>query len=87
VDATNTAMTAAQMVIAMPTTARVADGILQEAGWRDFTANAVSGGLPPMPPQQPMPQPEPAPQDAQPQAMPPEAMPPEAMPPEQPPAE
>lgn len=80
VDATSTAMTAAQMVITMPTTARVADGILQEAGWRDFTANAVSNGLPPMPQQQPQPQPEPAQQEAPPQAMPPEAMPPEAAP-------
>ena len=76
VDATNTAMTAAQMVITMPTTARVADGILQEAGWRDFTASAVAGGLPP---QQPMPQPAPQPEPAQ-QAMPPEAMPPETAP-------
>lgn len=70
VDATNTAMTAAQSVIAMPTIARVADGILQEAGWRDFTAGAM-GGLPPMPPQ-PEPQPEPMPPEQQP--MPPEPM-------------
>lgn len=58
VDATSTAMTAAQMVIAMPTTARVADGILQEAGWTNFTGSAVSAGLPPQqPPQQPEPPP------------------------------
>jgi hypothetical protein len=88
VDATSTAMTAAQMVITMPTTAKVADGILQEAGWRDFTAGAVSGGLPPMPAQpQPMPpQPEqqpmppeqqqqPAPQDVPQQDMPQQDMP------------
>lgn len=82
VDATNTAMMAAQMVIAMPTTAKVADGILQEAGWTNFTASAVSGGLPPQPQQQPMPQPEPQPQqEAQPQPQ-PEPSPQEAMPPE-----
>jgi hypothetical protein len=92
VDATNTAMTAAQMVIAMPTTAKVADGILQEAGWRDFTASAVSGGLPPMPMQQQAPQPMPQEampteqQPAQPEQQPmPQDMqqgtPPEAMPP------
>lgn len=46
VDATNTAMTAAQAVVMMPTIAKVADGILQEAGWRDFTAPSV----PMMPP-------------------------------------
>lgn len=57
VDATNTAMTAAQSVITMPTIARVADGILQEAGWQNFNAGAM-GGLPPMPPQQPQPEPQ-----------------------------
>ena len=87
VDATGAAMVAAQAVITMPTIARVADGILQEAGWQSFNAGAM-GGLPPMPAQQPQPepQPEPAPQpEPQPaQEMPPEAMPPEAatMPPE-----
>lgn len=74
VDATSTAMTAAQMVITMPTTARVADGILQEAGWTNFTAGAVAGGLPPMPAPAPAEPPQPAPA----QPMPPEAMPPEA---------
>jgi hypothetical protein len=65
VDATSTAMTAAQMVITMPTTARVADGILQEAGWTNFTAGAVAGGLPPMPAPQPQPEPQPQPMPAQ----------------------
>ena len=76
VDATNTAMTAAQSVITMPTIARVADGILQEAGWQNFSAGAM-GGLPPMP-EQPAPQPEPMPEQV-PQE--------QAMPPEQPPME
>lgn len=87
VDATGAAMVAAQAVITMPTIARVADGILQEAGWQNFNANAM-GGLPPMPaqPPQPEPAPQPEPQPAQemaPQDMPPEAaaMPPEGMPP------
>ena len=64
VDSTNTAMTAAQSVITMPTIARVADGILQEAGWRDFTAPQVPANLA-MPPQQPQPEapPEAAPQE------------------------
>ena len=55
VDSTNTAMTAAQSVITMPTIARVADGILQEAGWKDFTAPQVPTNLamPPQPPQAP----------------------------------
>ena len=74
VDATSTAMTAAQMVITMPTTARVADGILQEAGWTNFTGSAVAGGLPPMPAPAPAEPPQPAPA----QPMPPEALPPEA---------
>ncbi len=80
VDATNTAMTAAQSVITMPTIARVADGILQEAGWKNFSAGAM-GGLPPMPAQpQPEPQPEPQPM--------PEQVPQEqGLPPEQPPME
>jgi hypothetical protein len=57
VDATNTAMTAAQTAITMPTIARVADGLLQEAGWTDFTAPRMPAvamaqqGLPPQPPQ------------------------------------
>ncbi len=64
VDSTNTAMTAAQSVITMPTIARVADGILQEAGWRDFTAPQVPANLA-MPPQQTQPEapPEAAPQE------------------------
>ncbi len=75
VDATNTAMTAAQAVVMMPTIAKVADGILQEAGWRDFTAPTVPSmpppamqGMPPPPEQMPQPQQlEPAaPQDMQP---------------------
>ena len=75
VDATNVAMTAAQSVITMPTIARVADGILQEAGWQNFNATAM-GGLPPMPPQ-PEPKPEPAmPEQVQQQPMPPEQQPP-----------
>lgn len=79
VDATSAAMTSAQSVITMPTIARVADGILQEAGWRDFKASPVTQGLPPMPeqmpPEQPMPEepmPEaPAPQPEQPMEQPP----------------
>lgn len=47
VNATSSAMTAAQMVIAMPTIARVADGILQESGWNSGPPPAR--GLPPMP--------------------------------------
>jgi hypothetical protein len=47
VDATNTAMLAATSVVRMPTIAKVADGILQEAGWKNF---ALSG----LPPQQSM---------------------------------
>ena len=76
VDSTGVAMTAAQAVITMPTIARVADGILQEAGWRDFTAAGVPVGLPPMPGTQPIqraPQAMPEPQAQQ--AMPPIAPP------------
>lgn len=58
VDATANAMTAAGMVITMPTVAKVADGILQEAGWRDFNPAPVTSavaspqqGLPPAMPQ------------------------------------
>ena len=57
VDAMGAAMTSAQAVITMPTIARVADGMLQEAGWPSFTAPQVpaSLGLPqqaePAPPQ------------------------------------
>ena len=61
VTATGEAMVSAQAVIAMPTIAKVADGILQEAGWTDFSAGpviqpVVQAGLPAMPQQQPMPQ-------------------------------
>lgn len=78
VDATSAAMTSAQSAITMPTIAKVADGILQEAGWRDFKASPVTHGLPPMPeqmpPEQPMqeePMPEaPAPQPEQPMEQP-----------------
>jgi hypothetical protein len=48
----NTAMQAAQAVITMPTIAKVADNLLNEAGWQSFTPPATQG-LPaqPMPPQ------------------------------------
>ncbi|MGL4297350.1 MAG: portal protein [Aestuariivirga sp.] len=65
VDSTNTAMTAAQSVITMPTIARVADGILQEAGWKDFTAPQVPANLA-MPPQPQQVPPEAVPQEQQP---------------------
>lgn len=52
VNATGTAMSAAQMVIAMPTIARVADGILQESGW---SSSPPARGLPPLPGMQPPP--------------------------------
>lgn len=90
VDATNTAMTAAQSVITMPTIARVADGILQEAGWANYNVPAMNGlPPPPMPPQQPqMPQqPEQAP--PQPEQPPAPEQPPEVpgMTPEMPPTQ
>lgn len=61
VTATGEAMVSAQAVIAMPTIAKVADGILQEAGWTDFSAGPViqpvaQAGLPALPQQQPVPQ-------------------------------
>lgn len=61
VTATGEAMVSAQAVIAMPTIAKVADGLLQEAGWTDFSAGpviqpVVQAGLPAMPQQQPVPQ-------------------------------
>jgi len=78
VTATGEAMVAAQAVITMPTIARVADGILQEAGWKNFAGQTPSGipiGLPPMPGTQPMPraaQPEqPAPEQPMPEIAPP----------------
>jgi hypothetical protein len=67
VNAANTAMTAATAVITMPTIARVADGVLQEAGWKDFTTPAAAG-LPPLIQQAPQ-QPE---EQMQPAAMPPQ---------------
>jgi len=57
VAATVNAMTAAQAVITMPTIARVADGILQEAGWKNYAGQTPSGipiGLPPLPGTQPI---------------------------------
>lgn len=92
VEATGEAMVAAQAVITMPTIARVADGILQEAGWKNYAGQTPSGipiGLPPMQPQQaPVqqgmpPQPEPAPQP-EPQPAPPEGAVPEGAQPEAP---
>lgn len=66
VEATNTAMLAATSVVTMPTIARVADGILQEAGWKNYTtptppaAPMAQQGLPPqMPPAQQLPPPQP----------------------------
>lgn len=62
VEATNTAMVAAQSVVAMPTIAKVADGLLQESGWKNLPGDVPSGiptNLPMqqgMPPQQPMPE-------------------------------
>lgn len=46
-NATGTAMTAAQAVITMPTIAAVADNLLTEAGWKGY--NAPAQGLPPAP--------------------------------------
>ena len=69
VTATQEAIMAAQAVVTMPTVARVADGILQEAGWKNVPGQVPSGapdastmqpqalaqqGMPPQPePQQP----------------------------------
>lgn len=50
----NTAMQAAQAVITMPTIAKVADNLLNEAGWQSFTPPAVQG-LPQPPMNQPTP--------------------------------
>ena len=64
VSATSEAMVAAQAVVAMPTIAKVADGILQEAGWKNYAGEVPSGiptNLPQqqgMPPQQGMQQPQ-----------------------------
>jgi hypothetical protein len=57
------AMEAATAVVTMPTIAKVADNLLQEAGWKDI--HTAAGGLPPMP--QPMP-PAPAPMQQPPDA-------------------
>ena len=84
VRATENAMTAATAVVTMPTIAKVADNILNEAGWGQMH----QGGLPQQPPPQQPPQPqepqpmEQAPQEQQPMADPnqPEgAMPPNGM--------
>lgn len=65
VAATNTAMQAAQSVVMMPTIAKVADGILSEAGWQTAHASAAQG-LPAIPAQQqPMPPQEAVPPDAE----------------------
>lgn len=55
VDATQSAMVSAQAIVTMPTIAKVADGILQEAGWKNFAGQVPSGiplGLPPFQAQQ-----------------------------------
>lgn len=68
VDAADKAMDAAAKVIAMPTIAKVADGLLAESGWGK--THGPTQGLPSMPPQpqqpeqvSPAPDIEPAPQD------------------------
>lgn len=79
VDATADAMVAAQAVVMLPTIAKVADGILQEAGWQNYSGQVPAGiplNLPPpaaqgMPPQQPAPTEQPSPA-AQGMPMPPE---------------
>lgn len=65
ITATQTAMVAAGGVIATPTIARVADGLLQEAGWNNGVS-AAANGLPQLP-QQPAAAPEPvaAPEQAE----------------------
>ena len=63
VRATENAMTAATAVITMPTIAKVADNILNEAGW----GQAHQSGLPQQPPPPPPPM-EPPPQEQQPMA-------------------
>lgn len=86
VEATNTSMVAATSVITMPTIARVADGILQEAGWKNYSVPAMNGlpAAPPPPPQpqlpEQQPQPQPEPQPAPEQAPPEQQLPPDAMP-------
>lgn len=62
VAATAEAMVAAQAVVMMPTIAKVADGILQEAGWKNMPGQVPSGIPTNLPvqqglPQQAMPQP------------------------------
>ncbi len=46
VTATAEAMVAAQAVVTMPTIARVADGILQESGWKNYGGETPSGAPP-----------------------------------------
>lgn len=65
VTATVNAMTAAQAVVTMPTIARVADGILQEAGWKNYTGEVPSGIPMNLPMQQGMPQQGPSPEQMQ----------------------
>jgi hypothetical protein len=70
VDATQSAMVSAQAIVTMPTIAKVADGILQEAGWKNFAGQVPSGiplGLPPMPSVQQAQQPPTAQMPANPQ--------------------
>jgi hypothetical protein len=65
-NATGTAMTAAQAVITMPTIAKVADNLLSEAGWPSFSQPAAQGLPPqPMPPQGPAPMGAPTPEAPQ----------------------
>jgi len=54
------AMEAATRVVTMPTIAKVADNLLQEAGWKAIhtAAGMAAGGIPPMPAPQPQPQPQ-----------------------------
>ncbi|CAB4134952.1 hypothetical protein UFOVP275_39 [uncultured Caudovirales phage] len=85
VDTAANAMVAAQAVITMPTIAKVADGILKEAGWQAGKPAGITMGLPPMQgsqpfqqapqPQQQPPQLPPMPDQSRPQAI---AMPPQA---------
>lgn len=61
VEAANTAMEAATSVVTMPTIAKVADGILQEAGWKNYATPAPASPQQGMAPVQARPeQPPPA---------------------------
>lgn len=69
------AMEAATAVVTMPTIAKVADNLLQEAGWKAIhtAAGMAAGGIPPMQAPQPPPQPqqiEPQPQQIAPEPAP-----------------